>query len=439
MKILVLYKINYMNVRNTINEHLYSFKKYSEDVNFYYFNALRSIPRYLSYLKFDGVIIHYTFLSERFKDNKELWKKLINNIKNLNGYKVAIPQDEYEETNLLCDLFKNHNIKTVFTCCFFKKEDYLKAYPEEKTNLDYRIHVLTGYVDENEVISLKKKCIKYEDRPIDIGYRARRLPYYLGKHGQLKYELAEFFLSKLKNSDYRIDISNDYGEIKEVFYSKEWYKFLLRCKSFLGCEGGASLLDPDGKIKRKVRKYIRKYPDADFAEVEKSCLLGKDYNICSFLISPRHFEAIITKTLQVLVEGEYEGILKSGLHYIELKKDFSNIDKVLELLKDDDYCQKIIGQAYNDIILSGKYTYRKFVNLVLNHIRNNKNYQKIYILDKILFFIFGIYIPIRNFFIGIVIKIFYLLIIKLLKNKKIYNKIKNYKLLSIIRKFIPFN
>ncbi|MBT8506740.1 hypothetical protein B1F79_04690 [Coxiella-like endosymbiont of Rhipicephalus sanguineus] len=49
-----------------------------------------------------------------------------------------------------------------------------------------------------------------------------------------------------------------------------------------------------------------------------------DYN----QISPRHFEAVATKTLQILYEGEYSNILKPWVHYVPLKKDYSNFDEV---------------------------------------------------------------------------------------------------------------
>ena len=71
-----------------------------------------------------------------------------------------------------------------------------------------------------------------------------------------------------------------------------------------------------------------------------NCFPGLDYNIHS-LLSPRHFEAAITKTLQILVEGKYENIFIPGIHYLELK-DFSNINNIIELLHDTNYCQKLL-------------------------------------------------------------------------------------------------
>ena len=98
-----------------------------------------------------------------------------------------------------------------------------------------------------------------------------------------------------------------------------------------------------------------------------------DYNIKLFAISPRHFEAAICKTLQILVEGDYGNAFQPWKHYVPLKRDFSNIKEVLNFLKNEDQCQKIIDFAYNDIVLNKKYTYESFVVTIIENIRQNAN------------------------------------------------------------------
>ena len=68
-----------------------------------------------------------------------------------------------------------------------------------------------------------------------------------------------------------------------------------------------------------------------------------------------------------LVEGEYNGILVPGKHYIELKRDFSNIEEVLDIVKKDELREEIVQNAWNDIVASGKYTYRVLVDDVINN------------------------------------------------------------------------
>lgn len=376
MKILIIYQLNNNNDRNTISEHLYSFKKYSKNVDFHYLNVFGSIPFYIKYFKYDAVILHYTYLAgERFLSNGDKWKKKIEGLSQIGGYKVMIPQDEYDHTGRLWELCKIANIKEIYSC-FTLDQDILKAYPVEETMGAKVYPAFTGYVDENATDEIKDKIRPFNKRPIDIGYRARKLPAYFGKHGQLKYELVELFSNELKNHDFVYDISNTNQSLTNenpnlVKLGNKWYEFLLNCKAFIGCEGGSSLLDIDGSIKEKVIEFSNNHPEAPFEVIEAACFPGMDYNIKCFAISPRHFEAALCKTLQILVEGEYGNAFKPWQHYIPLKRDFSNIKEVLTILKDENKCQQIIDNAYVDIVLSKKFTYGNFVSTIIDSIKQN--------------------------------------------------------------------
>jgi hypothetical protein len=49
------------------------------------------------------------------------------------------------------------------------------------------------------------------------------------------------------------------------------------------------------------------------------------------------------------------------VHYIPLKKDFSNLGEVIALIRDDAVCREIAETAYRDLIASGRYGYERFV------------------------------------------------------------------------------
>ena len=63
----------------------------------------------------------------------------------------------------------------------------------------------------------------------------------------------------------------------------------------------------------------------------------------------------------ILFEGEYSSVLEAIKHYIELKKDFSNINEVIEMAQDPELYNKITNRAYSDLIESGKYSYQSFI------------------------------------------------------------------------------
>lgn len=70
----------------------------------------------------------------------------------------------------------------------------------------------------------------------------------------------------------------------------------------------------------------------------------------------------MTQTGLLLVEGEYNGILKAGEHYLPIAPDFSNIEQVLEDLKDEELRDRLVKTAHRDLIASGKYTFASFVD-----------------------------------------------------------------------------
>lgn len=415
MQILVLFSLNERTSRNTINEHLYSFETNGDQHDFHYVNVFTILPNFLFWIEYDAVILHYTFLAEkRFLENEFAWNQKIKNLNKVHGYKIAIPQDEYDVTDRLNKVFKEGNINIIYTC-FTNLKDIERAYPKSKTGVEKVKKVFTGYINQEIVQSISSKHISYENRPIDIGYRARKLPAHLGRHGQLKSELVDVFNNFLIGSGLNTDIrnTNDNFIIENTHAIKlgfTWYDFLLSCKAFIGCEGGSSLLDTDGSIKREINNYVAINPSASFKEIEDNCFPGKDYNIKCFALSPRHFEAAMTKTLQILVEGEYGGVFKPWVHYVPLKKDFSNIEEVLAFLKDIKACEEIISNAYQDIVLSGHYTYRMFVSEIFNDItaaigQNPPRY------NKTLFLFYKRLIEIRN-----ITSLYGYLIIKKIKN-----------------------
>lgn len=370
MRILILHTTREKKNRKTIADHLYSFSNYSKEHEFIYVNVgPKGVPSYLRHIHFDVVILHYTLLAgERFLPG-DAWNTKMQGLSQLKGYKIAIPQDEYSCTQRLIELFREISVDAVCTCFYLEKDIhfvYAQYLPEKVKYLQ----VLTGYVDERSIEEVKPKTIKYADRQIDIGYRASMLPAHFGRHGQLKYQLVDEFNNRLTGSNLVLDIKNSNKTLTNddatvLKFGNSWMDFLLDCKAFIGCEGGSSLLDHTGDIQEKVLQYCSEHPKAGFEEIEKACFPGQDFNISCFAISPRHFEAATTKTLQILVEGYYGGIFKPGVHYLSLKKDYSNFAEIINALSDTEACQKIVDRAYNDIVLSGGHTYKRFVDDVL--------------------------------------------------------------------------
>jgi hypothetical protein len=221
---------------------------------------------------------------------------------------------------------------------------------------------LTGYLDEAEVARMAQTALESPERDIDIGYRAWHAEPWLGRHGQLKTRIAEVFRESAAELGLNVDIST---RTEDKLYGDEWNRFLTRSKYTLGVEGGASILDHDGSVAACSGRYLKANPQAGFEEVESACFPGRDGELALAVLSPRHLEACAARTCQVLVRGEYNGILQAGRHYLAVEPDFSNVPDVLEALRRDDCRSDIVEAAYRDIVASGQWTYRRLVDEVL--------------------------------------------------------------------------
>lgn len=364
LRVLVVYYQGDYVERKTVDEHLYSFRRYAEPgCSIYYLNAFLGVPGWITRVSFDLVIYHYAFVGMKWM-RREFPRFLAGcePLKRVSGHKMAIHQDEYVNSDQVNDFLRDFGVKTMVTCLV--ESEWEKVYPRARSGLEHYLTVAPGYVDEEALAWIQ--TLPAAPRTIDIGYRARNVPYWLGRHGTLKGEVAIQFKRARATDDLRLDISTEY---KDVFYGDEWYRFLLRCRTVLGSEGGASLHDADGAIRDRVDAHVAAHPDASFDEVEAACFPGLDGNLDLFAISPRHFECAMTRTTQVLVEGQYHGLMKPGVHYIEIKKDWSNIPEALEQVRDVALCERLAETCYKDLVASGRHTYRVFVKRLLDHAR----------------------------------------------------------------------
>jgi hypothetical protein len=159
----------------------------------------------------------------------------------------------------------------------------------------------------------------------------------------------------------RIDIST---RPSDTLAGDGWYRFLASCKYTIGVEGGASIHDRGGALKDRTEHFLSEHPDASFDEVEDKCFPGEDGKLAYYAISPRHLEACATRTCQILVEGDYNGILRPNEHYIELRRDLTNLDDVLDMVERDTERERLTHAAYRDVVASGTYTYEHFVREV---------------------------------------------------------------------------
>lgn len=374
--ILVIYDHRRPIMRLTIKQHLMALEQSGAQHKITYLNfanlapsgdltaAVSPLPEEVRKSKFNAVILHYSFLSLRTVGRElfEKWKKETRWISDFDCQIIAIPQDEADHAGILDDWLFELGVDTIFSV-HYKPDGPL--YPQTR-KISSIYNCLPGYIDEESARDIAGRLRKHQDRPFDVVYRGRSLPYWYGSHAQLKGQISEEFQNSKYSNKFKTDIST---YIDDAVEGERWLDFLASSRGVLGIEGGLSTLDQAGELKMLVEAMIIENPKMTFMEISRQMPKGwDDYRFLT--ITPRHFEAVITKTCQVLVEGEYKGILEAGKHYIPIKPDFSNLNEVFLFLEDRTFCENIAEIAYDQIYKSKKYSYRNFASLIEQTIKN---------------------------------------------------------------------
>lgn len=306
---------------------------------------------------FDAVIFHY---SVSVALDSYIAPKTRMALSEFAGLKIAFIQDEYRFVNKTVTAIRDLGIRLLFTCV--PETGIEKVYPAERLPGVIKVNVLTGY--NSGYLSLYDP-IPLASRTVDIGYRGRVYPAWHGRSGREKWEIAHGVLEHplVATRGVRLDISCD--ETSRL-YGQAWTDFIRNCRAMLGVESGCSIFDFDGSISTAVETYTRLagidlHDDLQYLQVKKRFFDGLEDLIPLNQISPRCLEAIGLRTLLVLFEGEYSGILEPWRHYVPLRKDFSNMEQVLDAVADDDRVAEIVSRAYGEVGQSEALSYRTFV------------------------------------------------------------------------------
>lgn len=362
--ILLIYHHPLRSDAATIMEHVTSFEKHSR-FRVWKVNTALGFPKALRDLRFATIILHYSLFGwypfalyepfyEYVYDSRE-------------SYKIAFFQDEYRFWPERAEFLNTLDVDCVFTLLEPRHfgETYLKY-----TRVRRVVYNLPAYASDEAEEMGRKVLVPDRKRKIDVGYRGRQPAYYLGRGGQEKYFIAEEFKERAKPLGLRLDIET---EEKKRIYGKGWVRFLANCRAVLGVEAGTSIFDADNVVRPKYEEICGGNPDLiipniSFDEVHKSLLAPYEDKIYYRTISARHFEAAALRVCQILFEGKYSGILNPMVHYIPLKKDFSNFDEVIRHFRDRETRQRLTENAYNDLIVSDKYRYKRLISAVDEHL-----------------------------------------------------------------------
>jgi len=345
--ILVLYDVHSTHV-STIQEHLRSFSLYSKH-SVYYAAATGAYTPAADLSVFDVVVIHYCV---RVNLDDHLSRANYHALREFPGLKVLFIQDEYQTTETARRAIENLGIHIVFTCV--PQRHIEDIYPSTRFPSVEFVPTLTGFVPAG----FKPRNRPIGDRPILIGYRGRLLPYWYGDLGQEKFMIGKRMKEICEARQLPADIEWDNAH---RIYGESWYQFVESCKAMLGTESGSNLFDDYGDVRKAIEGAVKRNPNVSYEQIRSELTAPHEGRIRMNQVSPKIFEAILCRTALVLFEGEYSGVIKPGVHFIPLKKDFSNVDDVIAKLHDDAFLCQLTERAYQDVIAPGRYSYRAFV------------------------------------------------------------------------------
>lgn len=296
------------------------------------------IPHALDLSRFDVIVIHYSLV---ISNDVYLSPQSRDRLRRSSALKVLFIQDEYRFVNRSIDAMRSIDLSILFTCV--PESEISKVYPEDTLPGVRKVNVLTGYVDQS---LLSMRVPDYWNRSIDIGYRARKVPAWLGQLGQEKWEIGRFVEEVASNYGLTTDIA--YREESRL-YGIAWIQFLANCRATLGVESGASVFDFTGKIQNDVEGEVARSSAVPFGVLQRKYFIEEEGKIYLNQISPRCFEAAALKTLMILYEGDYSGRLTPWRHYLPLKKDHSNFPQIVDCLRDESRVREVTEAAYYEV------------------------------------------------------------------------------------------
>lgn len=295
---------------------------------------------------FDLIILLHSVLG----DNIDLVRTLTSQLQNRKGKVLSFVGNEYinmkEKKLFLSD------IESDYVASQLPKKAFKFIYGDLETKLIAAPHALNHkiYVPSNI------------EKIYDVSFIGARYPIFIGDENRNNF--IDYFDTKMNRLNNVISIGKNKNIPRDL-----WKKLLQKSKGTIGAEAGTYFLDRDGELLEKAQKLCHEDPKLNMSEIFSKLFDNTDTQFVNGkAISSRHFEPIGTKTCQILLEGNYNGILKANEHYISVKKDYSNFDEALDIYSDPIKRNQITESAFEYVI--SNHTYEIRTENILNQIFN---------------------------------------------------------------------
>jgi len=331
----------------TVDEHIAAYARHSR-FPFWEVNTDLGFPPALAQVPVAAVVLHYSIFHTAGYHFDAGFRRFL---RETDAYKVAFFQDEHHFCQQRFLFLNEHHVDCVFTCL---EESEFDAVYRRYTNVPTLVSNFPGYVSEEMIRAAQQFALPDSERPVDIGYRGRALAPYGGRAALEKAQVAAGFADAAEEQGLVFDVTAREGE---RLYGDDWSRFMGSCKGTLGTEAGVSVFDLEDRAYAEYVRQIRAGGPVTIETLERGPQGDLEGAVYYRTISPRHFEAAAFRVCQILFEGRYSGVLEPMVHYLPLKKDFSNAADVLSRFKDPAIRRELTDNTHRDLIASGRYGY----------------------------------------------------------------------------------
>lgn len=339
MKVAIVHA-EYSRQASTVRDSIESLLLYGE--NEYVKVPLREGEFDIALDGFAVVILHYSCIAFPYKYYQPISARSALKIANFKGIKLALVQDEQRSAIERLRFLNTLGIDHLFSVA--EPDLYELLYPSKVRDFSIST-VLTGYISEQHV-QVAKKRIPLSQRSVDVCYRGRRLPSWMGEVSSLKGEIPNILMKMQGINAYKTDLSSNENS---RLYDAEWFDFLQTSRISIGTPSGSNYLDLHGKFQES---WIKQNP---ILQSDLPDPVPANYQV----ISPRYFDYVSAGNLVVLTPGSYSNVPIAGT-FFELADDLTGLMEILEF-SGTGTAQMMVDKSQNLIMSNPKLHYRFFV------------------------------------------------------------------------------
>ena len=334
------------NLSTTTSDHINALKKYVRGEITVCAIRRGEIP--IDLRSFDTLIIHHSAVIYPYRNmHVGFSDEALKALKRFPGIKLAFAQDEYRSVAERRSFFNDIEINHLFSLSSPSGYEVIYGPPKDRT---YSIStVLPGYISNH---MMQWNSSSFKERPIDVGYRGRILPEWMGDVSNLKSGIVDLIEREIQSR--KISVSTDLSvSERDRFYGNSWKKFLNSTKSQIVTSSGSSMLDIDGR-----------FVESHFGKARITINTEAPIRFDHHAMSPRILDYAVSGNLIIRIHGhDYGGVLNEE-NSIRLYEDASNFEDVISQINQEDKYLSLINSSKKNIVFNENFHFSTLGNEV---------------------------------------------------------------------------